>query len=60
MLTVEREGPCDAEHTEELVNGTCSHWELFDATYDAQRNEMVARAPSLGGYRLQFGWVPKK
>jgi hypothetical protein len=61
VLAVESSGECDAEHKrDKLEDGDCSHWQLFDAPFDAQRNEMVARIPGTGGYRLQFGWVPSK
>jgi hypothetical protein len=61
VLAVESSGECDAQHkSDKLEDGDCSHWQLFDATFDAQRNEMVARIPATGGYRLQFGWVPSK
>jgi hypothetical protein len=61
VLAVESSGECDAQHKrDKLEDGECSHWQLFDAPFDAQRNEMVARIPATGGYRLQFGWVPSK
>jgi hypothetical protein len=61
VLAVESSGECDAAHKhEKLEDGDCSHWQLFDAAFDAQRNEMVASIPATGGYRLQFGWVPAK
>lgn len=61
VLAVESSGECDAQHKrEKLQDGDCSHWQLFDTTFDAARNEMVARIPATGGYRLQFGWVPNK
>lgn len=61
VLAVETSGECDAAHKrDKLPEGDCSHWQLFDASFDPQRNEMVARIPSVGGYRLQFGWVSAK
>lgn len=61
VLAVERSGECDEQHKrDKLEFGDCSHWYLYDAEFDAERNEMVARIPSTGGYRLQFGWVPNK
>jgi hypothetical protein len=61
MLAVESSGECDAQHKRaKLADGDCSHWQLFDTAFDAQRNEMVARVPAIGGYRLQFGWVPAR
>ncbi|HEX6240496.1 MAG TPA: hypothetical protein VFZ61_06365 [Polyangiales bacterium] len=61
MLAVESSGECDAAHKrDKLEDGECSHWQLFDTSFDASRNEMVARIPATGGYRLQFGWVPSK
>jgi hypothetical protein len=61
MLAVESSGECDAQHKKDkLEDGDCSHWALFDVAFDASRNEMVARIPATGGYRLQFGWIPAK
>jgi hypothetical protein len=61
VLAVESSGECDAQHKQDkLDDGDCSHWQLFDAAFDAASNEMVARIPATGGYRLQFGWVPNK
>jgi len=61
VLAVESSGECDASHKQDkLEDGDCAHWQLFDAGFDAQRNEMVASIPATGGYRLQFGWIPAK
>jgi hypothetical protein len=61
VLAVESSGDCDAAHKKDkLDDGGCSHWQMFDASFDSQTNEMVARIPATGGYRLQFGWVPTK
>jgi hypothetical protein len=61
VLAVESSGECDEQHKrDQLDDGGCSHWEMFDASFDSQSNEMVARIPGTGGYRLQFGWVPTK
>lgn len=60
VLAVESSGECDAQHRDKLEDGDCSHWQLFDAAFDAQRNEMLARVPATGGYRLQFGWIPTR
>jgi hypothetical protein len=61
VLAVESSGECDAQHkADKLEDGDCSHWQMFDATFDAQRTEMIARIPATGGYRMQFGWVPSK
>jgi hypothetical protein len=60
VLAVESSGECDAQHRDKLEDGECAHWQLFDASFDAQRNEMVARIPATGGYRLQFGWIPTR
>ena len=61
VLAVENSGECDEKHKRDrLEYGDCSHWKLYDASYDEERNEMVARIPALGGYRLQFGWMPAK
>ncbi len=61
VLAVERSVECTAANKrDKLEDGECSGWELYDAAYDAQSNEMVAKIPATGGYRLQFGWLPKK
>lgn len=61
VLAVESSGECNEQNKrDKLDDGGCAHWQLFDATFDGQRNEMVARVPATGGYRLQFGWVPAK
>jgi hypothetical protein len=60
VLAVESSAECDAQHRDKLDDGDCSHWQLFDATFDAGRNEMVASIPATGGYRLQFGWIPAR
>ena len=61
VLAVESSGECDAAHKrDKLEDGECSHWQTFDTSFDASRNEMVARIPATGGYRLQFGWIPSK
>lgn len=61
VLAVEVSGECEGpQKREQLTGGDCSHWQLFDTAYDAQGNDMVARLPATGGYRLQFGWVPTK
>jgi hypothetical protein len=61
VLAVESSGECDAAHKrDKLEDGDCSHWQTFDTSFDASRNEMVARIPATGGYRMQFGWIPNK
>ena len=61
VLAVESSGECnDQNKRDQLDDGGCSNWQMFDATFDSQSNEMVARIPATGGYRLQFGWVPNK
>jgi hypothetical protein len=60
VVAVERSDECDAQHKQKLEDGECAHWTLYDTSFDATRNEMVAPIPATGGYRLQFGWVPAK
>jgi len=61
VLAVESSGECDTAHKKDkLDDGGCSHWAMYDASYDSESNEMVARIPATGGYRLQFGWIPTK
>ena len=61
VLAVESSGECDNAHKKDkLDDGGCSHWAMYDASYDSESNEMVARIPATGGYRLQFGWIPTK
>jgi hypothetical protein len=61
VLAVEHSGECTPQNrSSKLESGGCSEWRLHDVEYDSARNEMVARVPALGGYRLQFGWVPAK
>ena len=61
VLAVESSGECDAQHArDQLDDGGCAHWQLFDTHYDASHSEMVASIPATGGHRLQFGWVPTK
>lgn len=61
VLAVESSGECDAQHRrDKLEDGSCSHWELFDTSFDAGNQQMVAKIPATGGLRLQFGWVPSK
>ncbi len=61
VLAVESSGECnDQNKRDKLDDDGCSTWTLYDAAFDSQTNEMVARIPSTGGYRMQFGWVPNK
>ncbi len=61
VLAVESSVECtDKNKKDKLEDGECSGWQLYDVAFDAQHNEMVAKIPATGGYRLQFGWVPAK
>lgn len=61
VLAVESSVECtDKNKKDKLEDGDCSGWQLYDVAFDAQNNEMVAKIPATGGYRLQFGWVPAK
>ncbi len=61
VLAVESSGECNTANKKyKLDDGGCSHWTMYDASFDSESNEMVAPIPSTGGYRLQFGWIPNK
>ncbi|MFT3923989.1 MAG: hypothetical protein QM778_15755 [Myxococcales bacterium] len=61
VLAVESSGECtDQNKRDKLDDDGCSQWAIYDASFDSQTNEMVARIPATGGYRMQFGWLPNK
>ncbi len=60
VLAVEQAGICTPQNnTYRLVGGLCSAWDLIDATYDQTTGFIQASVPTPGGFRLQFGWVPR-
>lgn len=61
VAAVETSGACEGRFKRApLEFGGCSHWKIYDATFDASVQNMVAEVPELGGYRIQFGWMPAK
>jgi len=59
VLAMQQAGICTAQNNIHLPNGLCSTWELVDATYDQTTSLIQASVATPGGFRLQFGWVPR-
>lgn len=60
VLALEQAGICTPANSQyRLVGGLCSAWDLIDATYDQTTGAIQASVPTPGGFRMQFGWVPR-
>lgn len=60
VFALEQAGICTPQNNQyRLVGGLCSTWVLIDATYDRTTESIQASVPTPGGFRMQFGWVPR-
>ena len=60
VLALEQAGICTPQNSQyRLVSGLCSTWDLIDATYDQTTESIQASVPTPGGFRMQFGWMPR-
>ncbi|MDH5676286.1 MAG: hypothetical protein OEZ06_29470 [Myxococcales bacterium] len=61
VLGVEFSGECTGKaKRNELEDGSCGHWKLYDTKFDEKLGGMVAEVDKTGGYRMQFGWIDDK
>ena len=59
VLAMEYSGECTGKARKHpLDDGGCSHWKVFPTEFDEANERVIARLDSVGGHRLQFGWLP--